>query len=159
MWQNSCSDFCASRIVTVIRAVKARVPGFSDPESSSAHHPMRMDVAVPGTPLELPQAPTHLLDLLLGLLSPSPPSCLQPWPWHAPALTFPPAKAFHISVFPALSHLMSTWLCSACLLTSAGVLPSTAALPVANNLHGCCQIFHSELPTFPGCPSLPLGLS
>ena len=45
-------------------------------------------------------------------------SCLRPWTRppssiRAPALPFPPSKAFHRAVFHSFAHLASAWLCSA----------------------------------------------
>ena len=117
------------------------------PESHSAHPPLWSGASpMPGTPARCP----------LGLLSPSPSAACSSV--LSTPLPCPSPKAFPISLFHGFSHLVSTWLGSACFLTSASASPSTAALPAANNRHGCCQIFHSEHPAFPGCPSSPLGL-
>lgn len=142
-WQNGSLDICASCLAVIFMVVTI-VSGPPSPTLPILPH----DWTRPGCWAHLPRCP-------LGLLSPSPSAaCSSVLSTPRPC---PSPKAFPISLFHGFSHLVSTWLGSACLLTSASTSPGTAALPVANN--GCCQIFHSEQPTFPGCPSSPLGLS
>ena len=104
---------------------------------------------MPGTSLELPWAPCTPSRSPFGYAFTVSLCCRQPRPQRTP-LPCPSSKAFHVSLSHGFSRLVPT----------ASVSPGTAALPVASNRHGCCQILASHLswmPVIAPGPRLELG--